>query len=91
MEDGHTLFDYDVRPERHHPAPGPAESLVLPVPVPSSSGARRGTLSSRTQTPAAACPERVGQVSSNSGEAANEPEGKADEDGKDETSWASTR
>lgn len=85
MEDGHTLFDYDVRLNDTIQLLV-RQSLVLPVPVPSSSGGSKERDSELSDTDSGCgLAQSESDKSSNSGEAANEPEGKADEDECDET------
>uniref|UniRef100_A0A8W4FR44 E3 ubiquitin-protein ligase UHRF n=1 Tax=Sus scrofa TaxID=9823 RepID=A0A8W4FR44_PIG len=75
MEDGHTLFDYDVRLN------DTIQLLVRQSPI--SSKERDSELS---DTDSGCClGQSESDKSSNSGEAANEPEVKADEDTWDET------
>ncbi|KAB1259333.1 E3 ubiquitin-protein ligase UHRF1 [Camelus dromedarius] len=84
MEDGHTLFDYDVRINDTIQLLV-RQSLVLP-PGSCSSSSSKERDSELSDTDSGCC---LGQgesdKSSNSGEAANEAEGKADEDVWDET------
>lgn len=85
MEDGHTLFDYDVRLNDTIQLLV-RQSLVLPVPVPGSSSGIKERDSELSDTDSGCgLAQSESDKSSNSGEAANEPEGKADEDECDET------
>ncbi|XP_032484084.1 E3 ubiquitin-protein ligase UHRF1 isoform X4 [Phocoena sinus] len=86
MEDGHTLFDYDVRLN------DTIQLLVrqsLMLPAPSGGGTGGGSKerdSELSDTDSGCClAQSESDKSSNSGEAAAEPEGKADEDEWDET------
>uniref|UniRef100_F1S7K1 E3 ubiquitin-protein ligase UHRF n=1 Tax=Sus scrofa TaxID=9823 RepID=F1S7K1_PIG len=80
MEDGHTLFDYDVRLN------DTIQLLVRQSPISSSSSSSKERDSELSDTDSGCClGQSESDKSSNSGEAANEPEVKADEDTWDET------
>ncbi|XP_033710497.1 E3 ubiquitin-protein ligase UHRF1 isoform X1 [Delphinus delphis] len=86
MEDGHTLFDYDVRLNDTIQLLV-RQSLVLPAPSGGGTGGGSKERDSELSDTDSGCclAQSESDKSSNSGEAAAEPEGKADEDEWDET------